>query len=133
MSTDDWQLNPKIFELFMKHFKASVTIELFASDANCLTKRYLTKEIDAFKIPWNNETPYLNPPFSKINDCLFKIVQDEVGCAFIVVPYWPNASWFQQFCRLATEPGLLVDNDSKDIFLHQGQHIIKAPPLKYPS
>ena len=52
--------------------------------------------MDAFKIPWTNEIPYLNPPFKRIDDCLFKLIHDEVPEALIVVPYWKQATWFKQ-------------------------------------
>jgi len=54
---------------------------------------------DAFSKSWTDEFLWLNPPFALFHRVLAKVVQDRAH-AVIIVPEWPNKSFFQHVKEL---------------------------------
>ena len=60
--------------------------------------------IDAFRIAWNSwKTIYLFPPLKMLSQILHKL-ESFVGLVVLVVPYWPNQSWFPRLQRMCESP-----------------------------
>ena len=57
---------------------------------------------DAFLQSWSGLTLWLNPPFSRLDEVLAKIIRDEAH-ALLVMPQWELRSWYKLASKLTLE------------------------------
>ena len=121
-TNEDVKLDPKIFQRARRLLSFKPNVDMFASYKHHQLPRYYSRipdpksqGIDAFKVDWNIEPrPYVNPPWTLIPKVLRKIQHDGVR-TMMVVPHWPNASWWPLFTHMCeksikvTEPIYLDD------------------------
>ena len=72
---------------------------------------------DLVSIPWTGHRPYMFPPFTLIPHCLAKMHREKIS-AVIIVPVWPNQTWF---------PGLLNSLIDTSILLPPIPEIVTNP------
>ena len=106
---EDWSLSDKNFLWLKKKFQFD--IEAFATARNRRLVKYwsLMKEkgssgIDAFSQNWNNQSIYMNPPFSRLHEVVQKIKNSDGSEFTVIAPKW-NKSWWNELCVLAIESG----------------------------
>lgn len=117
----EWELAPFAFKRIVESLDKP-EIDLFATRLNKKCKKFVSWflesdaiEIDAFTCSWANLDFYTFPPFSQILKTLVKI-KKEKACGIVVVPNWPNQSWYPLFMKLLIsrpivfkpEPNLLL-------------------------
>ena len=78
------------------------TVDAFANRQNKRFSHFWTASSNAFKKCWKWETLWLNPPFSKLNQVLEKILQDEAQ-GILLIPVWPSRIWFHALSRIAVK------------------------------
>lgn len=97
--TDDWATPQWLFDKLNKtyHF----TLDPAASDGNHKCSKYYTEQTDGLSKDWNNETVFINPPYSKIYDWVKKAVE-EVNknniTVVMILPVRSDTKWFHEFC-----------------------------------
>lgn len=99
------------------------SIDLFASRVNKKCKIYVSwlkdpgaLTSDAFTLKWEKSLFfYAFPPFPLIGRILKKIIEDR-SIGILVVPYWPNSSWFSLFLRLCSQKPIIFE-PSKQLLL----------------
>lgn len=107
---------PSLFDQIQKIW-GPYDVDLFADRTNHLLPCYVSWKpdpgalaVDDLSIPWSTFShPYFNPPWSLIQTCLNKIMQERLPLATIVAPCWPIAIWFPWIRRLARAPPILLD------------------------
>ncbi len=102
----EWMLKKDIFAHTIMGMGFSPNIDLFASRLNNQLPRFASfrpdpnaEIINAFTIPWDNMDFYAFPPFVCIAKVIQKIVLDE-GTGILVVPDWPNQTWYNVYRRI---------------------------------
>jgi hypothetical protein len=109
---EDWQISPAIFE----HYRSlhRYTIDLFASENTALLPRFCSADLcpgtlraDAFSWPWAGEVAWVNPPWSELDRVVQMLREVPSVSATVVVPWWPQESWFQGLLELTAEWELL--------------------------
>lgn len=98
-------------------------IDLFASRLNTKCNVYISwiKDpgaftTDAFTIKWEKSLFfYAFPPFPLIGRVLKKIIEDR-SIGILVVPYWPNYSWFSLFLRLCCQKPIIFEPSENLLF-----------------
>ena len=110
----EWTLPQDNFVRVAKKFRCP-SIDMFASMLNYKTARYVSwfpdpkcTEVDAFSISWQNEFPYLFPPFNLIYRCLENVQQQLLDKAIVVFPIWPNQQWFPQLLHVMIRHPVLI-------------------------
>ena len=113
----EWSLPVPIFCTIAEKFGLP-TIDLFASRLNRKVQRYVSwtpdpfcTEVDAFYYQWNDEFPYIYPPFNLLNRCTKKIIEDQVKRAIVIFPLWPTQHWFAPLLELAISHVFLLPED----------------------
>lgn len=98
------------------------SIDLFATHLNKKCKRYISWkpdpssiEVDALTVSWKNEFFYAFPPFSLIQNCLRKIINEE-SQGIMVVPSWGTQPWYPVFKKLLVEEPLIF-KPNKELLL----------------
>lgn len=94
--TDAW------FEQIVQWSDLTPTIDVFASRRNKRLDSFWTQDSSAFMKSWKHDVLWMNPPFSKLNNVLEKILQDEAQ-GILLVPLWPSRLWFQALSRIAVK------------------------------
>lgn len=108
----EWSLSESAFRKIVECF-GMPDIDLFASIWNAKCNLYVTRYpvkqaplVDALTLNWSHWFFYAFPPFSLILKTLVKIKQDNAE-GIVVVPNWPNQTWFPLFKKLAY-PGYII-------------------------
>ena len=103
--TTEWMLSKSVFEGISTVW-GPFKVDMFASRLNAQVNDYVSyqpdpfaKHVDAFTMSWTNNYFYAFPPFSCINLCLSKILEDEAECVMIV-PVWPTQTWYPRLMDL---------------------------------
>ncbi len=94
------QLNPDVFQSFVRSGPFTPTIDWFASSVNTQLNRFCSwlpssnaSLVDAFSHDWGHEPGYMFPPFSLLPRILAKVRRDRAD-VLLVHPLWPGALWF---------------------------------------
>lgn len=74
--TDEWSTPQWLFDELDAEFH--FTLDAAASDENHKCDRYYTKENDGLLKDWEGETVFVNPPYSRISDWVYKAHHE--GC-----------------------------------------------------
>jgi ribonuclease HI len=95
----DYSLDQKIFNQGLKHLKAGVNIDLFASKTNKKCRAYVTLQNDAkasardaFSMEWGAFSPLIHPPIPLLLRCLRKVKEERVR-GVMVAPAWCGQPW----------------------------------------
>ena len=109
MDDSDWRLSPNLFRYFQRKYLH--TIDRFASGTNTHLPRYNsrwldpgTEAVDCLRLSdatWRKENNWCHPPLELIDDLVLKL-QRSGAMATVVVPMWPNKSWFQLLAEMAS-------------------------------
>ena len=94
--TDDW------FSRVVDWAGITPTVDALASKQNMRLPNYWTAHHDAFQKCWKWDILWMNPPFSKLNQVLEKILRDEAQ-GILLIPVWPSRVWFHALSRLAVK------------------------------
>ncbi|XP_063436212.1 uncharacterized protein LOC134717647 [Mytilus trossulus] len=102
----EWQLNKNNFEKVCLLWNKP-EIDLFASHLNTQLPNFSSWKadpdssfVDAFTLDWGSFSySYMFPPFSMIERCVKKIIEDKADVLF-VGPLWPTQPWFVQVMKL---------------------------------
>ena len=127
---EDVKLDPLIYQRAKRELKFKPSADMFASYKHHQLPRYYSRikdpqavGIDSFRFDWNMEpTPYINPPWSLIPKVLRKLQHDQVR-AMMVVPYWPNSSWYPTFHKLVERSIKITD----PLYLDDSNRLRPAP------
>ena len=99
------------------------TIDLFASCLNARLPCYISwvpdpysLHVDALTVSWQNEFPYLFPPFAILHRCLQQIVTQKIDQALLIFPLWMSQYWMAQVLQLAASEIYLLP-ETPEIFL----------------
>ncbi len=104
----EWLLHPEVVQLIWRCF-GDAQVDLFVSpDTSHCQLFYSLSEgtfgTDALAHSWPlGLRKYAFPPVSPLAQTLCKVREDEEQ-VLLVVPYWPNLSWFPGLMLLATAP-----------------------------
>ena len=114
-----WMLNRAVFHQIVAIYGLP-DINLFASALNHQVKRYVSwiedpraQAIGAFSISWGgggDQLVYAFPPFSLIQRCLQKVIQDRAQ-VLLVVPVWRSRPWYPILLDLLTNQPCLLPVD----------------------
>ena len=109
----EWELSNSVFSKLV-HIFGNFEIDLFASRLNKKLPTYVAWKpdpdalfIDAFSNSWARYLFYAFPPFSVIQKCLQKILEEE-ATGLIVVPVWQTQSWFPKLMKMLVKPPVLL-------------------------
>ena len=99
VDTDDWQLNPSIFEA-IDQLWGPHTLDCFASLRTRQLERFCSRwwnpecyAIDAFTVDWSKERVWLVPPFYLISRVLSMLTECR-SHGTLVIPRWVSAEWW---------------------------------------
>lgn len=120
--SSDWRLNPSVAkELFTAW--GTPKVDLFASVKNKQAEFFCSEfelekgttgwlGADAFRYKWDgNDMLYLNPPWSRIKECVNKLIHDKTERAIVILPYYSRDLANISVCK----PRLL--NNSHNLFI----------------
>jgi hypothetical protein len=118
----EWMLNRNIFDkICSKVYQPNV--DLFASRLNYQLKPFISwlpdpdaLAIDAFTMNWQGWLIYCFPPFSLVQRCLRKLIDDQAE-GVMVVPCWTTAVWFPLLLRLLTQAPVLLPKGKQTLQL----------------
>jgi hypothetical protein len=106
--TGDYALNPTSFWQAIQLLGVMPTIDMFAHNKNNKLARFVSLEgslssgavaIDAFRLDWSKELPYLFPPIQLVPEVLQRLVELRIW-AIMVVPKYPSHAWWTTFRSL---------------------------------
>jgi hypothetical protein len=132
----DVMCHPDLFNFICQHFKIHPQIDLFASAQHHQLPCYVSKQpdpkahhIDAFTLTWSVfETVYINPPWILIPQVLLKLHHEMLHrpyTALLILPHWPNATWWPLWKYLSPSHITL----SGRLYLDNNQQL--RPPPKW--
>jgi hypothetical protein len=111
----DYQLNPRLYQQMCKKFNYHPALDLFANKWNRQTKKYCSWRQDrnsqgnAWKLRWDKQTNWLNPPWELIPRALNKLQQDK-ATAMVCLPMWKSAPWYSKMVNMMqAEPHIIKD------------------------
>ena len=103
----EWTIPQPVFDAVCSVL-GTPTIDLFASHLNVWLPCYISwipdpysLHVDALSVSWENEFPYLFPPFAIIHRCLQQLVTQKINRALIIFPLWTSQHWMAQLLQLA--------------------------------
>lgn len=110
-----WRLAPYLFRVLSQRY-GEFDVDLFAThlDTHCPTFYSFPASpgcaaIDAMEQSWVDGNLWVNPPFSKIELVLDKIVKDK-ATGVVILPVWRNQQWWATAMERANEVFLLPPN-----------------------
>ena len=112
----EWMLNRNVFQQVVAAYGLP-QVDLFASNLNHQLKNYISwgpdpkaQGTDAFTILWDSPLMYAFPPFSQIQRCLQKIIQDQAR-VILIAPVWRSRPWFPILLSLLIDRPCLLPKD----------------------
>ena len=93
--TDDWQLNPKLFD-WLDLMWGPHSIDCFASNRTNQMSRFCSRwcsGIAAFTVNWSGERVWLAPPMYLIGHMVDMLIVSKCH-GTLVVPEWQSAPWW---------------------------------------
>lgn len=108
----DWRLAPYLFQVLSQRY-GTFDIDLFATHLNTHCPTFYSSPaspgcaaINSLEQCWAEGNLWANPPFSKIELVLDKIVEDK-ATVVLILPVWTNQQWRSMAIRRADEVFLL--------------------------
>ena len=112
LESTEWMLHPRIFKQIANVYRMPV-LDMFASALNHQVPKYFSWTLDpqavgmdAFSVNWNKGLLYMFPPFSLIQKCLQKIIEDKVT-VLLITPVWQSRPWYPMLLNLLYDRPLL--------------------------
>lgn len=98
----DWSLSPAVVSRLQLLTRwAPVTVDRFADRQNAVVSRFNsmfpsrgTEALDAFTEDWTGEVNWLNPPWGKLSEVVYKLSCELGAAAVLLAPRWPGAPWW---------------------------------------
>lgn len=130
-SNDEWETPPELFESLNREF--GFTLDACASKTNHKVARWYSIDgsglgHDGLTVTWQQETVWVNPPFSDIGAWVEKAYEETRYAGTTVVMLLPantDTKWFSKYCTKA-EVRLLTEG--RVAFLDQSKKAIKGNP-----
>ena len=100
----DWETPDDFFELLNDEFK--FTLDVCADKNNTKCKRFITKEMNAFKKSWEGEICWMNPPYGKeIGNWMKKAYEESrKGCTVVcLIPSRTDTKYWHDYAMKAKE------------------------------
>ena len=69
------------------------TIDAFANEANHVLPTFWTESCDAFNKAWSDKVLWMNPPWSKLNEVINKLVMEQAK-GILIAPIWKREPWW---------------------------------------
>lgn len=111
----DWRLAPYLFRVLSQRY-GQFDVDLFATHLNTHCRTFYSSPaspgcaaIDSLEQTWDTGNLWANPPFSKIELMLAKVVKDNATVA-VILPVWPSQPWWPTAIERANEAFLLPTN-----------------------
>ena len=105
LESTEWMLNPRIFKQIVNVYRMPA-LDMFASVLNHQVPKYFSWTLDpeavgmdAFSVNWNKGLLYMFPPFSLIQKCLRKIIEDN-ATVLLIRPVWQSRPWYPMLLNL---------------------------------
>lgn len=97
--SDEWATPQWLFEQLNKIHNFTLDPAATASNTKC--SKFYTMSDNGLSKDWNNETVFINPPYSKCFDWVKKAhseAQKENTKVVMLLPARTDTKWFHQFC-----------------------------------
>lgn len=105
---DEWTTPQPLYDILNEEFR--FTLDAFATANNAKCPAFFTKEQDALSQPWSYplqpRTVWMNPPYSRIAECLEKAYRESQKHGNVVVALVPtrtNPPWWHEYAMKASE------------------------------
>ena len=115
----EWMIDSVILKQSFAALNVEPEIDIFASRVNRQLNRYISYNADpeaeiinAFTIEWDNFKFYAFPPFAIIGQVLKKI-SSERSEGVLVVPLWPNQSWYPIIFKMIISIPIIINSRSR--------------------
>jgi len=115
MANDLWQTPPEIFAAFNERF--NFKIDLAADDKNAKCARYISEEMDAISMYWNQllmgEWGWLNCPYSNPLPWVEKAIETQSAGSGVVMLLNndPSVRWYRKALNACSEIWHFISND----------------------
>ena len=93
LESTEWMISPRVFKHIVYVYRMPVP-DILASTLNPQVPKYFSWTLDpqavimdAFSVNWNKGLLYMFPPFSLIQKCLWKIIEDK-ATVLLITPVW---------------------------------------------
>ena len=128
LESTEWMLNPRIFKQIANVYRMPV-LDMFASALNHQVPKYFSWTLDpqavgmdAFSVNWNKGLLYMFPPFSLIQKCLRKIIEDK-ATVLLITPVWQSRPWYPMLLNLLYDRPLLLPHNPQILKLPWSQTV----------
>ena len=128
LESTEWMLNPRIFKQIANVYRMPV-LDMFASALNHQVPKYFSWTLDpqavgmdAFSVHWNKGLLYMFPPFSLIQKCLRKIIEDK-ATVLLITPVWQSRPWYPMLLNLLYDRPLLLPHNPQILKLPWSQTV----------
>ena len=118
------------------HPSLEPTLDAFASSSNTKCADFWSATPDpraaghdAFAQHWGKRRLFINPPFAMAARVVTKALQDQPQSAVLLLPEWPNSSWYQLLLR---SPLVVTSTPVSTDVIESGPHRNIAEPLRNP-
>ena len=91
--SETYAVTPEWFRKIVNFSDLDPTVDAFASEGNQLLDRFWTKSENAFEQNWSSEVLWINPPFSKMELVVQKILLEQAE-GILIIPCWERHLWF---------------------------------------
>ena len=116
----EWCLLDNCMPIIKSHCKFQMNIDLFASHLNNKFKTYCSWSpdpfafhVNCFNLNWSKFNAYAFPPFSLILRVTKKVEEDRVRNFRIIVPWWPQSTWFLSLVKQMSDMPLFLPKRTK--------------------
>ena len=128
LESTEWMLNPRIFKQIVNVYRMPV-LDTFESVLNHQVPKYFSWTLDpqavgmdAFLVNWNKGLLYMFPPFSLIQKCLWKIIEDN-ATVLLITPVWQSRPWYPMLLNLLYDRPLLLQHNPQILKLPWSQTV----------
>ena len=111
LDSDDWQLNPHMFDLLASRWGLP-TVDRFATSDNRQVDRFFARwhcpgalgvdSLQQSNSAWRAEHNWCNPPWSLLPALMQKLLHSGAA-ATVIAPYWPEQPWWPLLEGMATD------------------------------
>ena len=105
LESTEWMLSPRIFKQIVYVYRMPVP-DVFVSTLNHQVPKYYSWTLDpqavgmdTFSVNWKKGLLYMFSPFSLIQKCLQKIIEDKAA-VLLISPVWQSRPWYNMRLNL---------------------------------
>ena len=101
--SDEWETPQDLFDALDYAFV--FTLDPCATPENAKCKKFYTKEDNGLTKSWENETAFVNPPYSQIEKWVLKSLHEKTYSARVVMllPARTDTKWFKYILETSSE------------------------------